>query len=206
MMIFSISARSPKTMIAGQMIPIELCVGIDAARSTGLPAIPPEFELLEADYTFKEYMDMRGTHVREVDASPSTTLVHRVLTFATKKPTLDLDSFIDIGTMNRVGLPVISDKLPLASFESYNICRTYAARLIVKIACAGKTFEAEFKWTPVLVLPAEVVEEAVELRWDSYTGALGHSDDLGVLDMNDAAKMGLEIAKPFFGVLGDVVQ
>lgn len=80
----TLSARSPKTLIEGQAIPIELCLIFDLARST-TPS-PSEFSLISADYTFKEYTYIRGrTMMKRHDATvePSTVVLTRHFLFET---------------------------------------------------------------------------------------------------------------------------
>ena len=188
---FSLSARSPRILIEGQAIPIELCLVFDSANST--VSSVPEFKLARVDYEFKEYTNVRAlTGFRRLDVTmePSEIVLRRHLPLMTTTSLKD-NEVVDIGAICNVGLLGVH---LIPTFNSYSICRSYKAKLIVRVACAGKQFAATFQWKPVVVLPAEVdlpLEEEEE-RGDQVK-ELGKATSTGVLDFGDAADVGIGI-------------
>ena len=194
---FSLSARSPMTLIEGQAIPIELCFIFDPARSTA-PS-PPEFKLVSADYLFKEYTHIRGRTLmkrHDVTVEPSSVVLSRHLVFetATTRTLLKSNEVIDIGATHKVALP---DSKLIPTFNSYSICRSYGAHLTIKMACVGKQFVVKFKWEPVVLPPQEV--EAPESEDGDDMKALSRASSMSVLSFGGAVDIGV-------GIVGAVAE
>ncbi|MCJ1247615.1 hypothetical protein MMC30_004830 [Trapelia coarctata] len=201
---FTLSARSPKTLIERQAIPIELRLAVNTARSTVQQW--PEITLLAASYKLKAHTHIRarGFWDKDVDTKPSAVVMERRLVVETPENTAPLKlkdcEVVDIGTLYNLTLPK-GGVMP--SFDSYAVSRRYAAHLTVKILCAGKKFEREFIWTPVVLLP--VVLEGDESGDEGDIGALGKAEGIGVLEFSEAMEIGVGILEVVGNVL-DVVN
>lgn len=199
---FSLSARAPTTLVEGQAIPIELCFTLNAAESTA-PS-PPEFRLISADYSLKEHTYVRGrTLFKRWDSTvePSSVVFSRQLLSetATTAPVLKSDQVLDLGTMHNVNL---AESKLIPTFNSYSICRHYAAHVTVKVACAGKEFVAKFKWKPVVLLPQEV--EMPESEDGDPFQDLSPASSISVLNFGAAAKVGAGIVEAVVEGLTDL--
>lgn len=199
---FSLSARSPTTLTEGQAIPIELCLGFDSERST-VPS-PPEFSLMAADYVLKEYTHVRGRTMfksRDSTVEPSKVVLSRHLLFETADTALKSNGVVDIGAIHKVALPELG---LIPTFNSYSICRSYAAKLTVKMACAGKKFNARFKWTPVVLLSKEV-EMPENGDGEPPMKELGKVSGMSVLSFGDAVEVGTGVTAAVATGLGALV-
>lgn len=185
--VFSLSATCPMTLIEGEVIPIELCLVVDSAKST--VACPPEFRLIAANYIFKEYTHVRArTFVksRDMTVKPSKVVLSRhLLSMMTPAISLKSNEAVDIGEIHNVSL---ANRELLPSFNSYSICRTYGAKLIVRIECAEKIFFAEFRWKPIVLPPKS--EPLPESGQEDSVDGLGKVSAMGVVDFGDVAELG----------------
>ena len=126
----------------------------------------------------------RFDHVLE----PSQVVLERKMDFSTTNTLLEDGRTLDLGAL--LNLRLFNTIL---TFESYSICRNYAAKLKVKVECVGKTFDAEFKWKPVLVLP-KAIEKLSSGNGDSE-GELSRASSIGALSFGEAVELGVLIAQ-----------
>ncbi|KAL9119938.1 MAG: hypothetical protein Q9187_003503 [Circinaria calcarea] len=185
---FSLSARGPTTLVEGQAVPMEVCLTLDSAVSTA-PS-PPEFRLISVDYSLKEHTYVRGQTMFKrwgYTVEPSSVVLSKRLISetATTATVLKSDEVLDLGTMHNVTL---AESKLIPTFNSYSICRHYAAHLKVKVACAGKEFVAKFKWKPVVILPKEV--EMPEGGDGDPMEELSRASSMGVLSFGAKAEIG----------------
>ena len=121
---------------------------------------------------------------------PSQVMLERQVDLR-QQPTLLLQNggVLDLGTVLNLRL---YNTVP--TFESYAICRNYAAKLTVKVECAGKAFDADFKWKPVIVLPKEI--ERPEIAGDDESGKeLSRASSMSVMSFGGAVELGAVIVE-----------
>ena len=188
-MSFALAASSPQTFVEGQTIPVELHVDVDVAKSSA--AIEPRFRLLAAEYKFKAHTHVRAKGImKRFDqiVVPSHVVLERKMDFSTSNIILEDGKVLDLGTLLNLRL-----YNTISTFESYSICRQYAAKLKVKVECVGKTFDAEFKWKPVLVLP-----KAIEKLHKGSNGSeeeLSRASSIGAMSFGEAVELGALIVE-----------
>jgi hypothetical protein len=153
--VFSITARTAQTLIAGQDIPIQLMLVYDAEKSI-LPSLP-ELRLLELKYRIRArtYVLSRSRGVfstQEKQVTACDTVFKRHLRF--ESLFLVNGSNLDVGILdaNDSSLRHLSlDTALIPSFTTYNIRRRYEAQIAIVFECGGKQITAEFPWTQLKI-------------------------------------------------------
>ena len=186
---FGLTASSPQTFVEGQTIPLDLVLNVDAGKSS--VTVAPRFRLLAAEYKFKAHTHVRAKGImKRFDQilEPSHVVLERKTDFTSTNTLLDNGKALDLGALLNLRL---YNTIP--TFESYSICRNYAAKLKIKVECAGKTFDAEFKWKPVLVLP-KAIEKMHGDKGDS-DGELSRASSIGAMSFGEAVELGALIVE-----------
>jgi hypothetical protein len=153
--VFSITARTAQTLIAGQDIPIQLMLVYDAEKSN-LPS-PPELRLLQLKYRIRArtYVLSRSRGIfstQEKQVTACDTVFKRHLRLASLF--LVNGNNLDVGILNAndSSLRHLSlDTALIPSFTTYNIRRRYEAQIAIVFECGGKQITAEFPWTQLKI-------------------------------------------------------
>ncbi|KAF4637380.1 hypothetical protein G7Y89_g700 [Cudoniella acicularis] len=164
--IFTIVARTPQALTAGQDIPIQLMLQYDAEKST-LPSAP-EVMLTQLKYKIKANTDIasRGRFGAARYANPRETVFKRTLNFASMPLSNGENVDIGIWSVEDGGMTHIKFEQAIVSpFNTYNICRKYEVQIAITFECAGKKTTAVFAWKPLDIVYNEGYGEGPQTRF-----------------------------------------
>jgi hypothetical protein len=188
--VFSFTARTVTTLIAGQDIPIILKIAHDAEKST-VPSVPA-VNLLEVKYKIIAYTQLvsRGTLAMDMQMDDKTTVFKRLLRFQSLAladgENLEVAEAQTDGSQRLLSL----DAAIIPPFTTYNVNRRYEAELTIAFECGGKQMKAVFTWKPVTIVYNESYAEKPATQF-------GAADPNGDKALMGAARMVVTAATVF---------